>query len=79
MSTLGLVDPLGVLAAETATFELFRFSRAWISSVVRVLERVGRNGAGEPAREVRNLDRWLVTPVWVGFGWCIGRRIDEGG
>jgi hypothetical protein len=29
-------------------------SMAWRSSSVRVLERTGRNGAGEPARDVRN-------------------------
>ena len=32
----------------------FSISRAWRSSSVRVLERIGRKGAGEPARLVRN-------------------------
>lgn len=29
---------------------------AWRSSSVKVLERTGRKGAGEPARDVRNCD-----------------------
>ena len=45
MSTLGL-------------FESPRVSRAWRSSFVRVLERMGRNGAGEPERDVRNCETY---------------------
>lgn len=55
ISTFDWLTPFEALAAATAdSFELFKLSRACTSSVVRLLERTGRNGAGEPAREVRN-------------------------
>lgn len=55
--TLGLVAPLEMFATEAAALELCRSLRARRSSSVKVLGRDGRNGAGEPAREVRNYSR----------------------
>lgn len=55
MSTFGLL-PLATVTGKEVPFEAatVRASRACRSSCVRVLERVGRKGAGDPAREVRN-------------------------
>lgn len=51
------------LAASREPFELVSCSRACRSSFVRVLERMGRKGAGEPDRDVRNWSSWLERKI----------------
>lgn len=55
ISTFCCFTPSMAEVAFSVIWTLFvSFSRACRSSSVRVLERTGRKGAGEPAREVRN-------------------------